>query len=177
MADSANLHREPTIMPTRDKNVTRLMRLALLAIATAAPMMPAASLASQPSQSSDAGTPAELAEAVSAYRQATMRGDTATLSDLVADDYILINSDSSLQGKPSYLADFKLPGFKVDRYVVEQPVYKVWGDTALVRSLLHMGWTQDGKQHSRVLRIAHVWTRRDGHWQIAYTQLTRVPDR
>jgi ketosteroid isomerase-like protein len=164
-------------MPTRDKNVTRLMRLALLVLATAVPMMSVASLASQPSQSSDAGTPTELAEAVSAYRQATMRGDIATLSDLVADDYVLINSDSSLQAKPSYLADFKLPGFKVDRYVVEQPVYKVWGDTALVRGLLHLGWTQDGKQNSRVLRIAHVWTWRDGHWQIAYTQLTRVPDR
>ena len=164
-------------MPTRDKDVTRLMRLALLALATAVPMVPAASLASQPSQSSDAGIPTELAEAVGAYRQATMRGDIATLSDLVADDYILINSDSSLQAKPSYLADFKLPGFKVDRYVVEQPVYKVRGDTALVRGLLHLGWTQDGKQHSRVLRIAHVWTWRDGHWQIAYTQLTRVPDR
>jgi ketosteroid isomerase-like protein len=106
-----------------------------------------------------------------------MRSDIAALSKLVADDYILVNSDSSLQAKQSYLDDFKLPGFKVHRYVVEESAHAVWGDTALVRGLLHLGWTQDGAQHGRVLRIAHVWTRREGHWQIAYTQLTRVPDR
>jgi ketosteroid isomerase-like protein len=164
-------------MPTRGGNAISLMRLALLVLAATLPMMPAPSLASQASQTGDIATPTELAAALSAYRQATMQGDIATLSALVADDYILVNSDSSLQAKQSYLDDFKVPGFKVDRYVVEQPAQEVWGDTALVRGLLHLAWTQDGEQHSRVLRIAHVWTRRDGHWQIAYTQLTRVPER
>lgn len=164
-------------MPTRGGNAISPMRLALLALVAAIAMMPATTPASQASQAGDAATPAALAEAVSAYRQATMRSDIATLSDLVADDYILVNSDSSLQAKQSYLDDFKLPGFKIDRYFVEQPAQEVWGDTALYRGLLHLAWTQDGAQHSRVLRIAHVWTRRDGQWQIAYTQLTRVPDR
>jgi len=153
-----------------------LMRLALLALTAAVSMMPVA-LASQGSQTDDPGIPIELAEAVTAYRQATIRGDIAALSNLVAHDYILVNSDSSLQAKQSYLDDFKLPGFKIDRYVVEQPAQEVWGDTALVRGLLHLAWTQDGEHHRRVLRIAHVWTKRDGRWQIAYTQLTRVPDR
>ena len=164
-------------MPTRGGNAISPMRLALLALAATVAMLPSATLAAQASRAGDAAMPAELAEAVSAYRQATMQGDTATLSTLVADDYILVNSDSSLQAKQSYLDDFKVPGFKVDRYVVEQPVQTVWGDTALVRGLLHLAWTQDGERHGRMLRLAHVWTRRDGHWRIAYTQLTRVPDR
>jgi ketosteroid isomerase-like protein len=106
-----------------------------------------------------------------------MRSDIAALSELVADDYILVNSDSSLQAKPSYLEDFRLPGFKIGRYIMEEPAHAVWGDTALVRGLLHLAWTQDGTKHTRLLRIAHVWNRRNGRWQLAYTQLTRVPDR
>ena len=121
--------------------------------------------------------PAALADAVSAYRQATMRNDIVTLSKLVADDYVLVNSDGSMQGKPSYLADFRRPGFRIERYVVDEPAHAVWANTALVRSRLHLAWTQDGARHDRTVQIAHVWTRRDGRWQLAYTQLTRVPDR
>jgi ketosteroid isomerase-like protein len=164
-------------MPNRCGYAISLLRLGLLALAAAVSMMPAATFASQASHNGAAIMPPELAEVLSEYRQATMQSDIAALSKLVADDYILVNSDSSLQAKQSYLDDFKLPGFKIDRYVVEESAQTVWGDTALVRELLHLAWTQDGAQHSRVLRIAHVWTRRDGHWQIAYTQLTRVPDR
>ena len=125
----------------------------------------------------DPNMPAALADAVSAYRQATMRNDIATLSRLVADDYVLVNSDGSMQAKPSYLADFGMPGFRIERYAVEEPAYAVWGDTALVRGLLHLAWTQDGSEHDRVLRIAHVWHKRDGRWRLAYTQLTRMTDR
>ena len=162
-------------MPSKGGNTTSATRRALLGLAAAVSMMPAAVLASQ--ASTGAAMPAELAAAVAEYRRATMDSDIAVLSALVADDFILVNSDSSLQAKPSYLADFRLPGFKIDRYVMEQPAHAVWGDTALVRGLLHLAWTQGGTKHARVLRIAHVWNRRDGRWRLAYTQLTRVPDR
>lgn len=166
-------------MPSKGGNTTSPTRWALLGLAAAVSMMPASILALQASTSATAmpAMPAELAAAVAEYRRATMRSDIATLSALVADDYILVNSDASLQAKPSYLEDFRLPGFTIDRYVVEAPAHAVWGDTALVRGLLHLAWTQDGARHARVLRIAHVWNRRDGHWRLAYTQLTRVPDR
>lgn len=162
--------------PIRARKTMSLKLLALLALTAAATLMPAA-LASQRSQAGDAGMPAELTKAVNAYRQATIRGDATALSNLVASDYILVNSDSSLQARQSYLDDFELPGFRIDRYLVEQSAHEVWGDTALVRELVHLAWTQEGEQHARGLRIAHLWRKRDGHWQIAYTQLTRVPDR
>jgi ketosteroid isomerase-like protein len=159
-------------MPSKDGNTTSAERRAFLMLAA---MAPAAALASQ-APVGNAAMPAELAASVAEYRQATMRGDIAALSALVADDYILVNSDSSLQAKASYLADFGLPGFRIERYAMEQPAHVVWGNTALVRGLLHLGWMQDGSQHTRVLRIAHVWHKCDGRWRLAYTQLTRVPD-
>jgi len=116
-----------------------------------------------------------LDDAIRAYDQATINNDVAALAQLVSDDYMLVNSDSTLQDKSSYLEDFKVPGFKLDPYVLEQAVRRAWGDTALVAGLVHLSWTLHGEHQARVLRIAHVWTKLEGRWRLAYTQLTRVP--
>jgi ketosteroid isomerase-like protein len=117
----------------------------------------------------------DLDSAVRAYDQATVHNDVAALAQLVCDDYLLVNSDSTLQDKQSYLEDFKVPGFKLDPYVLEQPVRRLWGNTGLVAGLVRLSWTLKGEHQSRLLRIAHVWTKQDGRWRLAYTQLTRVP--
>jgi ketosteroid isomerase-like protein len=117
----------------------------------------------------------DLDDAVRAYDKATVHNDVATLAQLVSDDYVLVNSDSSLQDKQSYLEDFEVPGFKLDPYVLEKPVRRTWGTTALVAGVVQLSWTLKGEHHARLLRIAHVWTKLEGRWRLAYTQLTRVP--
>lgn len=57
---------------------------------------------------------------------------------------------------------------------MEQSVQKVWGDAAVLAGVVHLSWTQDGKRESRRLRVARVWAKRDGHWRVTHTQLTRV---
>jgi ketosteroid isomerase-like protein len=120
--------------------------------------------------------PADLVEAVRAYDRATIANDIDALAEIVADDYMLVNSDASVQGKRDYLADFNLPGFHIDPYVMQEPVQRVLGDAALTGGRLHLSWTQDGERHTRQLRIIHVWTRQGGRWRIAYTQLTRIAE-
>jgi ketosteroid isomerase-like protein len=116
----------------------------------------------------------DLDAAVRAYDQATVRNDVATLAQLVADDYMLVNSDSSLQDKQSYLEDFKVPGFKLDPYVLEQAARRDWGNTALVAGVMKLSWTLEGQRHVRRVRVAHVWRRQEGGWRLGYTQLTGV---
>jgi ketosteroid isomerase-like protein len=135
----------------------------------------AAILSSLPAAAAPA-LPADLARALDAYNRATARSDTGVLAALVTDDYVLVNSDASVQGKASYLADFAAPGFKLDPYEVEGPLYRVGQDTALTAGSFRLGWTQDGRHQTRRLRIAHFWLNQDGRWRIAYTQLTRIPD-
>lgn len=156
---------------------TGLTRRTLLAMAAIAPTLAAAGLASAVESAPTGSTelPPDLAKAVDDYNQATLHNDVVTLERLITEDYTLVNSDATLQNKQSYLTDFKVPGFKLDPYVMEQPVLKVWDKTALTGGLLHLNWTQDGQHQGRVLRIVHVWAKRDGHWRITYTQLTRVP--
>ena len=119
--------------------------------------------------------PAYLPRALAANTPATARNDTKTLAALVTDDYVLVNSDASVQGKASYLADFAAPGFRIDPYEIEPLTYKVHGDAALTAWAFNLNWTQDGRHQTRRLRIAHFWVNQGGRWRIAYTQLTRIP--
>ena len=120
--------------------------------------------------------PPDLAKAVAAYNRAQFDNDTATLGRLVEDDYVLVNSNASVENKEQFLADFNLPGFKIDPYVLEQPVNKVWSNGAVIGGLVHLTWTQDGRHQSRLLRVAYIWAKRNGHWQATYAQVTRVPE-
>jgi ketosteroid isomerase-like protein len=154
-----------------DMDRRRLLTLAAIAPALAIGLANGAASA----QSGGAELPADLAVAWDDYNRATIHKDVAALAALVTDDYMLVNSDASVQDKQSYLSDFNVPGFSLDPYVIEQPLRKVWGDTALTGGVFDLSWTQEGRRQSRRLRIAHVWIKADGRWRIAYTQLTRAP--
>jgi len=127
-------------------------------------------------ESGAAALPPELAAALDDYNRSTIAKDIAALSKLVSDDYMLVNSDGSTQGKSSYLSDFKMAGFDIEPYAIENPYYRVENDAALTSWIMHLDWTQDGRRQSRNLRISHYWIQRDSKWQIAFTQLTRLPD-
>jgi hypothetical protein len=73
--------------------------------------------------------PPDLAKAIDDYDRAQVRNDTETLARLVDDDYILVNSDASVENKQQFLADFHLPGFKIDPYALQERIQKVWGET------------------------------------------------
>lgn len=119
--------------------------------------------------------PADLAQTVRDYDQAQTRNDTAMLGTLVSDDFVLVNSNATVENKTQFLADFHLPGFKIEPYVIQQKIDKAWDGGAVTGGLLHLSWTQDGKHQSRLLRIAYVWRRRAGRWRAVYAQVTRVP--
>jgi ketosteroid isomerase-like protein len=153
-------------------------RRTLLSMVALAPAL-AVGMASAPASAwaGLADAPADLSEAVDVYNRATLSNDVVTLAELVTDDYMLVNSDTSIQDKASYLTDFDVPGFRIDPYEVEQPVQRTFGDAAFTAWLMRLGWVQEGQPHqSRRLRVVHVWTRQQARWRLAFTQLTRVPE-
>jgi ketosteroid isomerase-like protein len=122
-----------------------------------------------------ADLPPDLAKAAKDYDRANVAGDIATLERLFADDYVLVNSDASVENKQQAIADFRVPGFKIDPYATTQPVETAWGDGAVIGGVVDLSWTQEGKHQQRLIRIAHVWAKRHGDWKMTYTQVTRVP--
>jgi hypothetical protein len=119
--------------------------------------------------------PPDLAIAAKNYDRATIDSDIPTLERLFTDEYVLVNSDASVENKLQAIADFRMPGFKIDPYVMTQTVEMAWDNGAVISGVVQLSWTQDGKHQQRLIRIAHVWAKRRGAWQLTYTQVTRVP--
>lgn len=160
-------------MRSRPDEGANLARRTLLAMASTAPAL-TADVANSAAPAPTGELPSDLARTIKQYDQATFSNDIAMLANIVADDYLLVNSDSSVQDKHSYLTDFTVPGFKLDPYVMQEPVLKIWGTTALTAGRLHLTWTQNGQRQNREVRIAHVWIKNAERWRLTYTQLTRI---
>jgi ketosteroid isomerase-like protein len=118
--------------------------------------------------------PPGLAAAAHAYDAAQVQGDRAALERLVADDYVLVNGAGVVQSKADLISGYVAPGFKLDPFVIEEPVEKVLGDTALLGGRVNMTGVDGGQRFALTVRFVDTWTRRDGRWRVVYSQVTRV---
>ena len=134
-----------------------------------------AALAAAATPAFAADLPADLARAAHDYDQAQIRSDKAELTRLLADDYLLQNSAGQVQDKASFIADSTARGFHIEPFVVEEPVEKLLGDTALLGGVSTLKGTDGGKPFSARLRFVDVWAKRDGQWRVVFTQATRAP--
>lgn len=121
--------------------------------------------------------PADLAKAVKDYDEAQIHGNAAELQRLVADDYTLVNSKGKVQTKAELIADYTAPGYKIEPFVVQEPIQRVWGDCAIMGGLVHLKGKDGGEPFAVTLRFADIWARRDGRWQVVYTDVSRPPEK
>lgn len=119
--------------------------------------------------------PADLRQAAADFDRAQLRSDTAELQRLLADDYVLYNSSGKVEGKADFIRDYA--GMKLQPFTVEDETIRVFGDAAVLAGVATLGGTDlaSGEAFSLRLRFADVWRKRDGRWQVAFTQATRAP--
>ena len=137
-------------------------------------------LAAVPALAADApmpaypGVPADLAKAAIAFDRAQVKADGAALKDLLADDYLLINSQDQRETKAQFIADYTAPGFTMNPFTIDDQVIKVWADGAILGGAVTATGMSDGKPYSVRLRFSDVWAKRGGKWQVVYTHANRV---
>jgi hypothetical protein len=119
--------------------------------------------------------PPDLAAAAHAYDLAQMHNDKAELERLLAPDYRLFNSGGQVQDKASFIADSTAPDFHIEPFKVDEPMETVMGDTALLGGVATLKGVSGGQPFTMRLRFMDVWAKRGGHWQVVFTQATRVP--
>jgi hypothetical protein len=122
-----------------------------------------------------AHVPPDLAAAVAAYDKAQIDSNRAELERWLADDYSLINSSGRTETKAQLIADYTAPGFDLEPFTIEQPVEKVWGDGAVIGGIATLRGTDGGKRYEMRLRFADIWAKRNGRWQVIYTQVAKAP--
>jgi hypothetical protein len=119
--------------------------------------------------------PADLAKAVHDYDQAQVKGDRAELQRLVADDYVLLNSAGRIENKARLIADYTAAGFRLDPFVVREPIEKVWSDGAVMGGIATISGVEGGKPFKVTLRFSDIWAKRNGTWQVIYSHVSRPP--
>ncbi len=118
--------------------------------------------------------PPLLKVAIEDYDRAQVKGDAQMLARLLADDYLLINSGGATEDKTTFVKELTAKGYRLDPFVVRQPVFRVWSGGAVAGGVALLTGVEDGKPFSACLRFADVWRFRSGHWQVVFTQASRA---
>jgi hypothetical protein len=119
--------------------------------------------------------PADLAKAVEDYDRAQIDGNRAELERLLADDYTLLNSAGKTETKAQFVAESTAPGFKLQPFVVQDAIEKVWSDGAVMGGIATLRGVDGGKPFEATLRFADIWAKRNGKWQVIYTHVSKPP--
>lgn len=117
------------------------------------------------------GLPQDLAAAATAYDLAQFKADRAELERLLADDYTLAGSDGKNQGKAEDIANATSPDNKTSYVAISQQVRKVWPEGAVLGGMVDARGTNHGKAFSMRARFVDVWAKRNGQWQVIFTQI------
>lgn len=119
--------------------------------------------------------PADLAAAAADYDRAQVKGDKMLLNRLLAADYRLVNGGGQVESKEQFVAESIDPAFTLEPFTVENPIETVWTDGAVLAGEVHLKGQDHGKPFNAHLRFADVWRRRNGVWQVVFTEVTRFP--
>ena len=140
------------------------------------PLMLAAALAAGPvGMPRYDGLPPDLATAARAFDQAQVKGDGAALQALLADDYLLVNSRGERENKAEFIHDYTAPGFTFAPFTIEQPIVQIWAEGAVLGGVVDAHGMSDGKPYAVRLRFSDVWAKRNGRWQVIFTDASRAP--
>ena len=112
------------------------------------------------------------------WNRALETNDTKALDLLLADSFVSIDVDGSIQTKHEFLVSLKAPGYQVpSQAVTEQSKADVYGDSAVVVGVFR---TQSGRKNKAVRhreRFLDTWVKIHGTWKcVASVAVTMQSD-
>lgn len=99
--------------------------------------------------------------------------DLKTLNELLDDDFVSVNVEGQCQSKREVLEYVHTVNSL--RYIAQDMVVRVHGDTVVVTGLFQMSVVQGGKPSIRRGRFVDTWMNRDGHWVAIASLSTPLP--
>jgi ketosteroid isomerase-like protein len=109
------------------------------------------------------------------WRTALMRNDVATINRLLADDYLGINPDGTLETKADVLAQRRAGTLKVLNIDPINLKVRIYGDTAVVTSQVELQGHDGDRDISGRYNYTRVYSRRSGEWKVVSFEASRIP--
>lgn len=118
--------------------------------------------------------PQDLAAAATAYDIAQFKADRRELERWLADDYVITGLGGKDQTKAEVIAGSLDPNRKTSYVAISNQVYRFWVDGAALGGIVDAKGTDHGKPFALHARFVDVWAKRDGRWQVVFTQIDDV---
>lgn len=116
----------------------------------------------------------EIVQAEDAWRKARIAGDIAFLERFYAQEARIQNISGDVVSRADDIAIFAAGKIK-PKFIDHGPLdVTVYGDTAVVTGVDHLGGTAFGRYGEMYLRFTDVLVRRDGRWQLVVQQATKT---
>jgi len=103
---------------------------------------------------------------------ATRSKDKAALERLIASDFVFVRGSGRVGDRADVVATFTSPTMAVTEVKNDERKFFDLGDTVLVSAKVQLSGTEEGKAFVENFRGVDVWAKRNGAWQVVYTQIT-----
>lgn len=110
------------------------------------------------------------------WNRALETNDTKALDLLLADGFVSIDIDGSIQTKGEFLASLKAPGYQAPaQAVTEQSKVDVYGDSAIVIGVYRTQSMRKGKSVIRRERFLDTWVNVNHTWKCVASVAVLIP--
>lgn len=115
-------------------------------------------------------------ETAHAWDRAMVTNDAEAIGRFMADEWIIVGHDGSIGDRERFLDLVRSGALTHDEMTTEDPVIRVYGETAFVVARGVSSGEYRGQRFREVERATSVFVRRDGRWQCVVTHLSRLPE-
>jgi hypothetical protein len=112
----------------------------------------------------------ELQRLEKVWNNAHLRGDTAALDDLWADELVVTVPRMQVMNKTQSLGIWRTGRMKFQRYETSDTVFRIYGEAAVVTGRLVRERTFGDKNIHEDWRFTKVYVRREGKWRVVSWQ-------
>jgi ketosteroid isomerase-like protein len=110
------------------------------------------------------------------WRQAQLNNDVSVMDRLLAEDYIGISANGTIETKAEALALRRAGTLHITSLDLNDMKVRIYGDTAVVTSRADLTGTNGSRDISGKYRYTRVYNRRLGQWKIVSFEASRMHD-
>jgi ketosteroid isomerase-like protein len=111
----------------------------------------------------------ELRQMNDEWVKALVRGDGDTLDRIMAEDFFFAYPMEG-DDKAQFISDVTSGNVHVEFLNRDNVSVRVWGSTAVLTAKDSAKWSYGGRDFSGHYKIIHVYSQRDGRWQLVSVQ-------
>jgi ketosteroid isomerase-like protein len=127
-------------------------------------------------QSSSADDGAHVLALDNSWNRALETKDTKALDMLLADTFVSVDVDGSIETKREFLASLKAPDYQPPaQAVTEQSKVDVYGDSAVVVGVFRTHSMNKGKSVTRRERFVDTWVNLNHTWRCVASVAVLIP--